>query len=67
VQHPPASESGMNMTIVLKTYLGTVNTVDCKPILKCLIFRLFYFHPTTCFDLSKSSSVGFYELHICRY
>jgi hypothetical protein len=52
------------MSHVTKVYLGTANTTtDYKPILKCLIFGLFYFHPTTCFDLSRSSSGVFYELH----
>jgi hypothetical protein len=44
---------------VSKVYFGAVNTtVDYKPALKCLIYWLFYFHPTTCFDLSRSSSGG---------
>jgi hypothetical protein len=44
--------------------LSDVNTtVDYKPILKCVIFGFFYFHPTTCFDLSISSC-GFYEFHV---
>jgi hypothetical protein len=45
-----------------KVDLGAINiTVDNKPILKCLIFGLFYFHLTTGFDLSRSSSGGFYN------
>jgi hypothetical protein len=44
-----------------RIYLGAVNTtVDYKPIIKCLIFGLFYLHPTTCFDLSRSTSGDFY-------
>jgi hypothetical protein len=40
-----------------RVYLGSVSTtVDYKPILKYLIFGLFYFHPTTCFDLPRSLS-----------
>jgi hypothetical protein len=46
-------------------YLEAVNTtVDYKPILKCVIFGLFYFRPTTCVDLSRSPSGGFYELQM---
>jgi hypothetical protein len=29
-----------------------------EPILKCLIFELFYFHPTTCFNLQRPLSGG---------
>jgi hypothetical protein len=40
---------------LLKVYLWAINaTIDYKPMLKCLIFGLFwYFHPTTCFDVIK--------------
>jgi hypothetical protein len=47
---------------VSKVDLGAINTtVDYKPTLKCLIFGLFYFHPTTGFSLSRSSSGDFYN------
>jgi hypothetical protein len=49
---------------VTKVHSGAVGTIDYKPILKCLIFGLFYFHSTTCFDLSRSLSGGLHELHI---
>lgn len=43
---------------VSKLYLGAVNTtVDCKHILKCLIFGLFYYYHTACFGLSGSAVV----------
>jgi hypothetical protein len=46
-------------------FLGAINTaVDFELILKCLIFGLFYFHLTTCFDLARSSSGGFVNTYI---
>jgi hypothetical protein len=37
-----------------KSIKGILTKVDYKPILKCLIFGLHYFHPSTCFSLSGS-------------
>jgi hypothetical protein len=50
-------------TACMYKYAGTVNTtIDYKRILKLLILWLFYFHPTTYFDLSGLSD-DFYEIH----
>jgi hypothetical protein len=38
-------------------------TINYKPILTCLIIWLFYFHPTTCFNLSRALRV-FYKLNM---
>jgi hypothetical protein len=35
--------------------------------LKCLIFGLFYVHPTTHFDLQRPSSVDLWIYVVCRY
>jgi hypothetical protein len=53
----------LQYTIRKKVYLQAVNTaVDYKLVLKCLIFGLFYFRPSACFDLSRSSTGDFNEL-----
>jgi hypothetical protein len=39
------------------------NNNNCRQILKRLMFRLFYFHTATCFNLLRSPG-GFYELQM---
>jgi hypothetical protein len=51
----------LQVNLQINVQLTAINTTtQYKSSLKSLIFGLFYFHSTTCFDLQRSSSGGLY-------